>query len=82
MPPRALGPTFQLRGAFQRKKKRAPRGVTDTSLYRKMALLGCAALVLEKTAGRSDIFQNFMRFVEREITHFTTLCSLKLHLKL
>lgn len=46
----------------KKKKKKASRGVTDTTLYtlyREMALLGCAALVLEKTPVRTDIFQNF-----------------------
>lgn len=60
MPPRALDPTFQLLATV--KKKKASRGVTDTTLYtlyREMALLGCAALVLEKTPVRTDIFQNF-----------------------
>lgn len=62
VPPRALHPTFELLDTFKKKKKKASRGVTDTTLYtlyRKMALLGCAALVLEKIPVRTDIFQNF-----------------------
>lgn len=55
-----LDPTSYSLPSKKKKKKKISKGSDKhLTLYRKMALLGCAVLVLDKILVRTDIFQNF-----------------------